>query len=38
MTLTAPIGLSLKPSQAKSCIIKAIKAKKVPMLHGSPAI
>lgn len=30
--------LTVKPSQATSCIIKAIKAKRVPMLHGSPGI
>lgn len=32
------IGLKITPNGAKSAIIKAIKAKKVPMLHGSPAI
>jgi hypothetical protein len=34
----ADAALTVSPSQAKRCIVKAIKAKKVPMLHGSPGI
>lgn len=30
--------ITVKPSQARSIIIKSIKARLTPMLHGSPAI
>lgn len=38
MTEQIQTRLTVKPSQARSAIIKAILAKRVPMLHGSPAI